>query len=82
MKEVGKAKARIFDEIQFIDKAVELSAPSEDDSGRRLCLKEDYFKMVREEGIKWKQRSRCQWLKDGDKNSKFFHGGFSVIENQ
>lgn len=60
-EEVGKAKVRILDEIQSIDKAAELGALSEDDSGRRLRLKEDYFKKVREEEIKWKQRSRCQW---------------------
>ena len=49
IEEVGRAKARILDEIQSIDKAVELGALSEDHSRRRLCLKDDYFKKVRGE---------------------------------
>lgn len=31
----------------------------------RLKLKEDFQRKAREEEIKWKQRSRCKWLKEG-----------------
>lgn len=73
-REAGAVKANILEEIQHLDRKEELGPLEEEDVLRRLALKEDFVRKVREEEIKWKQRSRCQWLKEGDQNTKFFHG--------
>lgn len=40
----------------------------------KLNLKEEFHIKVSENEIKWRQRSRCRWLKEGDKSTKFFLG--------
>lgn len=37
------------------------------------CLIDQLGVINKQEAIYWKQRSRLQWLKDGDENTKFFH---------
>ncbi|XP_042972839.1 uncharacterized protein LOC122304645 [Carya illinoinensis] len=36
-------------------------------------LKKDIDNLLEEEDLKWKQRAKQQWLKEGDRNTSFFH---------
>jgi hypothetical protein len=48
---------------------VELVAPLEEESS----LQRELHDFLEQEDIKWKQRANKEWLKYGDKNTKFFH---------
>ncbi len=39
----------------------------------KKAIKDKMHVLLEEEDLKWKQHARESWLKDGDRNAKYFH---------
>lgn len=66
---LGKDIARIEEKLK------DQSLWSETEADRRLYkqLEKDYGELLKIQETMWRQRSRAVWLKDGDRNTNFFH---------
>ena len=45
----------------------------EEDLKKEIRLQNDLHVSYMQEVDMWRQKARCRWLKDGDRNTAFFH---------
>ncbi|OAY81845.1 hypothetical protein ACMD2_16849 [Ananas comosus] len=70
---IANAIKCIQEEIQRIDIQEERSILSQEIRDKRIDLKSQLQLILKEEEILWKTRAKQHWLKEGDRNTKFFH---------
>ncbi|KAF7822209.1 ribonuclease H [Senna tora] len=70
--DISKKKKRLLNRINGIQVAIDKKLnPFLEDLGRKLA-KELEMVLNQEEAL-WFQKARCQWIRDGDRNTRYYH---------
>jgi hypothetical protein len=63
----------LLNKLDELDKKAEVSILSETEINLKHVLNDRLAELLREEELKWYQRSKAKYLMEGDANTKYFH---------
>ncbi|CAL5335747.1 unnamed protein product [Camellia sinensis] len=66
-------KAEVVSLLQSLDELEANGGLLLDDIARREAARQDFVRISRMEEVSFRQKSRCLWLKDGDRSTMFFY---------
>eukprot|EP00253_Pinus_taeda_P033659 PITA_33659 len=70
---IHHGKANIEQEMKQLQQKIITQGRSNDLADKEKTLEKELIEKEKQEEVLWKQKSRIRWLKEGEKNTRFFH---------